>query len=379
MYSYQKTNRYFAQIADGLEELGAQELSELGAENVKPIFRGIYFNTDKGGLYRINYHTRFITRILAPLKSFECDSSKSLYRHASSIHWADFFSVDYTFAVFASVSDSSIKHSHYAALRVKDAVVDYFRSRFHERPNIDTITPDVWINLHIQNDKAVISLDTSGGSLHRRGYRRASVEAPMQETLAAAIIHLSEWDGTRPLVDPMCGSGTLLAEALLRYCRIPPGYLRKRFGFQSLPDFDPQIWHSVKSEAKANIRRLPEGLIAGSDILSSAVAAARKNLLLLPYGDAVNLKTTDFKAIKSIENSIIVCNPPYGIRIGRKGAMGAFMKSFGDFLKQRCNGSAAYIYFGDRALIESIGLKSSWKKPLKNADLDGRLVKYELY
>jgi len=177
----------------------------------------------------------------------------------------------------------------------------------------------------------------------------------------------------------MCGSGTLLSEALMRYCRIPAGYLRKRFGFQSLPDFDPQIWHAVKTKALAAMRPLPKDLISGRDILPSALAAAAKNMLSLPHGDAVNLINSDYQLIRNLPDAVIVCNPPYGIRIGRKSRMGAFMKTFGDFLKQRCLGSTAYIYFGDREWIKSMGLKSSWKKPLKNAGLDGRLVKYELY
>jgi len=302
-----------------------------------------------------------------------------LYRTAQAIEWADFFSVDNTFAVFATVSNSKINHSQYAAFCLKDSIVDYFRSRLGGRPNIDTNDPDVWINLHIENNHAVISFDTSGGSLHRRGYRKAPVEAPMQETLAAAIIRLSDWNGSQPVYDPMCGSGTLLCEALMHYCRIPSGFLRKRFGFEFLPDFDQAVWKSVKKEADEQIRPFPYGLIAGSDVSSEAIAASETNTHLLPHGENIRLQVMDFQDIEGLENSIIVCNPPYGIRTGKDGNIAALYKTFGQFLKQRCTGSSACIYFGDKSLIRHIELRPSWKKALKNGGLDGRLARFELY
>ena len=205
MYQYQQTNRYFAQIAGGLEETGVLELAELGATDITPSYRGIYFNADAAVLFRVNYRTRLITRVLAPLLTFDCHSDKYLYQTARDIEWTDFLTPDSTFAVFATVSGSNINHSKFAALRLKDAIVDQFRDATGKRPSIDTRKPDVWLNLWIKNDQAVISLDTSGGSLHRRGYRTASVEAPMQETVAAAAIRFSGWDGETPLYDPMCG------------------------------------------------------------------------------------------------------------------------------------------------------------------------------
>lgn len=379
MYDYQKTNRYFAQIAGGLEELGAAELIALHARSVQHAFRGIYFEADQAALYRINYLSRFLTRILAPLSSFPCHHTDGLYKNARLIDWSRFFSIHQTFAIFANVSHSKITHSQFAALRLKDAVVDCFRENYGERPSIEKINPDVWINLHIENDQATISLDTSGGSLHRRGYRKASVEAPMQETVAAAIIRYSEWDGSKPLHDPMCGSGTLLSEALMAYCIIPAGYLRKRFGFELLPDFDPSLWQKVKQEADATIRPLPDGLISGSDISLKAIEATRINLRCLPDGAKVSLAERNFQKLEQLQNRVIVCNPPYGIRLGEKKNLGQFYQSLGDFLKQRCQGSTAFIYFGNRDMLKHIGLKPSWKKPLENGGLDGRLAKFEIY
>ena len=181
--------------------------------------------------------------MIAPLSIFTCRNADHLYRKGSDIEWRDFFSADHTFAVFASVSNSTaVNHSEFAALRLKDAIVDYFRNLSGSRPTVEKINPDIWINLHIENNQAVIGIDTSGGSLHRRGYRKQTVKAPIQETLAAAIIHLSAWNGERPLYDPMCGSGTLVTEALMHYRRIPAGILRKRFGFEFLPDYDRKSW-----------------------------------------------------------------------------------------------------------------------------------------
>ena len=378
-YEYQQTQRYFAQIAGGMESLGATEIGELGAVEVSEVYRGLYFNADAATLYRINYCSRLLSRVIAPLANFQCQHTDQLYNVAKKINWADFFSLNQTFAIYANVSHSKIHHSKFAALRVKDGIADFFTEKFGKRPNVDTANPDVWINLHIERDRAVIGLDTSGGPLHKRGYRQISLAAPMQETLAAAIIRLSEWQGERPLFDPMCGAGTLLSEALMHYCRIPTGFLRKRFGFENLPDFDEKLWQEIKKETDARIRELPEKLISGSDLSPKAIAAAQKNLTNLPGGDGIVLSRKDFRDIYSLENSIIVCNPPYGIRLGEKEKLGAFYKQLGDFLKQRCQGSTAFIYFGEREFLKRIGLRPAWKKPLVNGALDGRLAKFELY
>ncbi len=379
VYQYQKDCRYFAQIADSLKEAGAKEIAELGAEDVRPEFSGIHFRADKSTLYRINYLTRLLSRCLAPLISHACHDTDTLYQKAKQIKWEDFFAEGNTFAVSGNVSDSAISHSKYAALRLKDAVADYFKEKTGQRPDVSVRNPDILLNLHIRNDKAVISLDTSGGALHRRGYREETVSAPMQETVAAAIIGFSQWDGSVPLYDPLCGSGTLLCEALMRYSNIPAGVFRNRFGFEFLPDFDSAVWKQVKKEADGHIRKLPQGLIAGSDVSAQAVSAARTNLMGLHYGNSVSVEKTDFRKLPALEEHVIVTNPPYGIRMGADEDLEAFYKDLGDFLKQKCKGSAAYIYFGERRYIKKIGLKASWKKPIKAGGLDGRLVKYEIY
>ena len=216
MLTYQKSGRYFAQIAEGLEDLGGKELQELGARDIKSGHRGFYFSADKASLYRLNYCSCLLSRVLAPLIRFDCHSAKYLYKTACNIDWPSLIDLKNTFAVKANVSHSKITHSQYASLRLKDAIVDIFRKKTGKRPDVDTKTPDVLFNLHIQNNKATIYLDTSGASLHRRGYRSQSITAPMQEIVAAAIIRLSGWDGSRPLVDPMCGSVMRSYDALLQ-------------------------------------------------------------------------------------------------------------------------------------------------------------------
>jgi putative N6-adenine-specific DNA methylase len=378
-FEYQRRPRYFAQVAGSIEDLGAQELGELGARHIQPAYRGLYFEADKATLYRINYTSRLITRVLAPLATFSCHSTRALYKKAKETAWAHFFRADQTFAVRSTVTHSKITHSQYAALCVKDAIADYFREREHRRPTVDRIEPDVWISVYIEKNRATLSLDTSGGSLHRRRYSGHRLEAPMQETVAAAIVRLAAWEGSNPLYDPMCGSGTLLSEALMSFSRIPAGYLRETFGFEHLPDFDPLLWKTVKKEAEGGIRELPKGLITGSDASPRAIQAARANLDKLPYGDRIGLEVKDFQTLHILHNTTILCNPPYGIRLGQEETLRDMYKKLGDFLKQRCKNASAYLYCGNRNLISSIGLKPSWKKPLMSGGLDGRLVKYEIY
>ncbi len=378
MFEYQKTNQYFGQISPGMEDLGVAELANLKAEKVQAARGGISFEADKATLYRLNYQSRLLTRILASLATFRCHETSLLYKKALSIKWSKLFNLDQTFAIYTNISRSKISHSQYAGQVLKDAIVDHFRKRYGKRPNVDSKYPDIRFNLHIYKNIATISFDTSGESLHRRGYRRQAVDAPMQETLAAAIIQLTGWNGETPLYDPMCGSGTLLSEALMKYCQIPPALLRKRFGFELLPDFDERIWQSVKREADSQIVELPEKLISGSDISPNAVAAARENNHFLPNSRQIKWYVLDFQDVTNLEKSTIVCNPPYGIR--QKAAnIEELYKKIGDFLKQRCKGSTAYIYAGEPELIWKIGLKPSWQKSLRNGPLKGKLAKFVIF
>lgn len=379
MYEYQKSGRYFAQVADDIKDIAEAELLELGAVETSHSYRGIYFNADQESLYRINLHSRLINRILAPLKTFDCHSDKYLYQVGKQIHWEDFLNPEQTLAISANVTQSNINHSKFAALRLKDAIVDYFREREGKRPSIDRRNADLWLNVHIEKNVAIISVDTSGGSLHRRGYRVETIPAPMSETLAASIIRYSEWNGQTPLYDPLCGSGTLLCEAYLAATKTPSAYLRSKFGFERLLDFDAVLWAKVKKDADNKIQPVSKSLIQGSDIDSKVVETAKKNSTVIDPDRHIKIIQKDIFDIEKLANTTIVCNPPYGIRIQHMSDLDNFYKNLGDFLKQRCTNSTAYIYFGDRKYIKQIGLRSSKKWILSSGGLDGRLVKYVMY
>lgn len=379
MFDFQSGAPFFAQAPGMMEEMCEQELKELGAEATRVSYRGVYFKADLTTLYRINYSARMISRVLAPLTGFFCRSTDVLIEKARKIAWEEIFSLNQTFSITASVAKSQITNSLYASQCLKDGIVDHFRDIYGRRPDVDTVNPDVRFNLHIEKDKAVISLDTSGDSLHKRGYRLLAGEAPMQETLAAAIIRVTEWNGEQPLWDPMCGSGTLLCEALMHYCRIPAQYLRKKFGFFALPGFNKDAWEQLKAELDSQIRPLPEGLISGSDKYQRILNTAQDNLSRLPFGDKVKLSCHPFSHVNEYKNGVLVVNPPYGIRLGEIEEVRVLYKELGDFLKQRCPGTTAYIYMGDPALRKEIGLRTSRRVPLVNGKLEGVLVKIESY
>ncbi len=378
-YLYEKESQYFAQVAESIKEIAIKELKELGAYDLKPVFRGVWFKASKKDFYRINYFSRLISRILAPLVTFECHDKDDLYKAAKKIRWEEFLTLKKTFSITANVSESQITHSNFAGLRVKDAIADYFRDRTNRRPNVDAKDPYIIINLHIHKNKATLGIDASGGPLHKRGYREESVSAPMQETVAASIIRLSEWDGKMPLYDPMCGSGTLLCEALMKYCRIPAQVFRTWFGFERLPDFDANLWEQIQKESRNNFKELKKDMIAGSDVSEHSVNAAKTNIMGLHFGSEITIEQKDFQDIESMENTVIVTNPPYGIRMGKGTNLNEFYQNFGFFLKNRCKKSIAFVYFGEPRYIKKVPLSPSWKRPLKIGGLDGKLVKYELY
>ncbi len=379
MYEYQSNNIYFAQVTGMMEELGQQELQELGATDTKLSYRGVYFKADHETLYRINYTSRLLSRVLAPLKNFYCDNTGVLKKTADTIEWDDFLTVDNTFSITSSVANSKINNSLYASQCLKDGIADYFRNKFGKRPDVDTVNPDVRFNLFIEKDAAVISLDTSGDSLHKRGYRLLAGEAPMQETLAAAIIQLSNWDGQNTLWDPMCGSGTILCEALMHYCRIPAQKLRKNFGFFYLPDFNNELWKKVKDESDSQIRPLPKGLIKGSDKSQRILEIAKDNLSRLPYSNNIELAGHPFQHVKEFKDGTLITNPPYGIRLGNPEDVQVLYKELGDFIKQRCTGTTSFIYTGEPSLRKHIGLKTSRRIHLVNGKLEGVLLMFDSY
>ena len=378
MYEYYR-NGFFAQVTGKMEDLCKEELIELGAKDTEVSYKGVYFKADFPTIYKINYTSRLLSRVLAPLVSFPCRSTEYLYQRAKKIHWEDFCSLEKTFSISASVSQSRITNSLYASQCLKDGIADYFRNKYGKRPDVQVVNPDVRFNLHIEKDMAVISLDTSGESLHKRGYRLLAGEAPMQETLAAALIRISKWDGQNTLYDPMCGSGTILCEALMHYCRVPSQKLRNKFGFFNLPEFNKKEWNEVKAECDGKIRPLQKNIICGSDISREAIKVAKKNLAHLTYSESVDLSVKPFQQIEEFENGTLITNPPYGMRLSESDDVQALYKEFGDFLKTKCPGTSAFIYTGNPELRKFIGLKTTRRLPLDNGKLEGVLLQIDSY
>ncbi len=381
MFEYAKHHRFFAACTRGLEPLLVDELRELGAEPDEPGMRGVAFRADTTALYRVAYATRIASRVLAPLLTFDCHSDKYLYKTARNIDWDRLLDPDRTFVIDASVSDSHISHSQFAAQRLKDAVCDHFREKTGRRPSVEKRTPDLRLYLHLRHNRAVIGIDVGGGALHRRGYRIESVEAPLQETLAAAVVRLSGWDGERPLHDPMCGSGTLLAEAVLHTTRTPSGWLRAKSNpaWAALPDFDAKIWKTVKSDLDRAVRELPRDLVSGADLDPVAVQASRSNLGRVPGGKNVRIDRLDARELSLDAPATVLVNPPYGVRLGARGEVEALYKALGDALKRRCTGSTAFVVCGDVKLVGSLGLRPSKRIPLWNGGIECRVARLDLY
>jgi putative N6-adenine-specific DNA methylase len=378
MFEYQKSNQYIATISNGLETEGAEELAELGAEKTFLNYRAVSFTANPHAMMKITVMNRLFSRILAPLARFRCLNDDDLYQGARrNIEWEKIMSPDDTFSVFANVGNSNITHSHYSALNLKDAIADYFRDKFGKRPDVDRENPDVEISVGIFKNEAIISLDIGHGPLHKRGYRLKGVEAPLKENLAAALVRISGWDGSKPLYDPFCGSGTILAEAGLQYCKMPPASLNTKWGFEQLPDFDAAEWEKVKTEIRSEIRPLSPNLIFGSDIDSRAVNITHDNLDNLPFADEIAVTLCDFKAL-SIENAMIICNPPYGVRLDEVDKVKVLLGEFGDFLKHKCQGSTAWILVGDKELVNFIGLKPSRRVEIYNGDIECRFVEIKI-
>jgi len=375
LYEYQRGGRYFVQVAGSLERLAKEELQELGAKILTEVPRGFGISCDLTTLYKIIYSSRMAQRVLAPLLSFACHSEKYLARQSATLlDWTQLFQAEESFGITVNLSGSKIRHSLYAGQLLKDAICDQFRNRYGVRPDFSTQDPRSSFNLHIKDNFATIALDLSG-SMHKRGYRSGSVDAPLQETLAAAIIRMSGWDGQRPLIDPMCGSGTLLCEALMSYCRIPAALLRDDRFLHHYPDHDQVLWNQIKAATNANMRELPEGLIRGSDISPTALRVARACLDKLPYGNTIQLERSRFQDLPAEPGRCVITNPPYGVRMEDESSTKPLYNQLGDWLKQRCKDSEAYILCGSVALVSELRLRAYWKKALKNADLEVKLAK----
>lgn len=372
--------QYFATVARGLEDLAAQELQDLGAQSVRPEFCGVAFTGNKALLYRVNLWARLPFRILVQVATFRCKTADDLYRGVYKFDWQPYLSPEQTLAVSATGKTPQLNHTHFTALQVKNAIVDQQRDRFQARSDVDTRQPQVQVNVHLHRDRAVISLDSSGSSLHRRGYRPAVGKAPLKESLAAALIYLSGWQPTQAFCDPLCGSGTLPLEAALIGLNCAPGLFRDRFGFEGWQDFDSVLWRRVRREAEAAQKAALEVPVVGCDRDASTVIQARSNARDSQVADQVSFLVQELSEVEAPATSgVLLCNPPYGERLGNPEELGDFYKLLGDVLKQRFKGWTAFVLSGNKALAKSIGLKSSQRIPVYNGNLPCQLMKYELY
>jgi len=372
--------QYFATVARGLESLAAQELLDLGADAVNPGFCGVAFSGDRTLLYRVNLWARLPFRILVKLAEFPCQDGEDLYRGIQSLDWQPHLTPGHTLAVKATGKTRRLNHTHFTALQVKNAIVDQQQVRWGDRSSVNTHQPDVQVNVHLYQDQCTVSLDSSGSSLHRRGYRLAMGAAPLKESLAAALIQISGWQSDQPFFDPLCGSGTLPLEACLKALNMAPGLFRERFGFQTWPDFDPSLWAGLVQAAQLNQHTVLSTSVWGSDRDLDTIQQARANADCCGVGDQVVFNAMELDQVEPPgDGGILLCNPPYGNRLGKEEKLGHFYKLLGDVLKQRFKGWTAFVLSGNKSLAQAIGLKSSQRTPIYNGSIQCQLMRYELY
>lgn len=373
--------QFIAKTFSGLEELLAEEIKVLGGKNIQLLTRGVQFEGDKKLLYRANYELRTALRILVPVASFQVSSDNVLYEKVRDINWHQWMNVDNTLAVDAVTFSENLNHSHFIALRTKDAIVDQFRGRTGKRPSIDTEKPDLAIQVHIgREDLCTVSLDSSGVSLHQRGTKLLSTAAPVNEVLAAGMILLSGWDKKTPLMDFMCGSGTILMEAAMILRNIPPQLKREYFSFHHWKDFDPALWSEVVKEAQERIVTAPR-LIYGIDINKNAVNKAIANIQGAGLEDVIQIESRSFQlSPPPADNGVIITNPPYGERLNDdQEVLNGLYRAIGDKLKQDYKGWWAWLISSNTQALKHIGLHPTKKRTLFNGPLECKFLGYELF
>lgn len=366
---------FFAPCPRGLEGVLAQELAVLKAENVQVTDGGVGFSGSMQTMMLANLHSRIASRVLWKLAEKPYRSEDDIYRLARDLDWQDLFSVDNTIKVSVTAVKSPLRSPEFVGLKVKDGICDRFRLKTGERPSVDTREPDMRINLFLTERMATIYLDTSGEPLFKRGYRQDAGDAPLRENLAAGILALTGWQPSQALYDPMCGSGTFLIEAALKARNIAPG-MRRSFAFQQFRMHGAAEWEKLREQAKA-LENTNAYAIHGSDVSSTVLIHAQKNLEVAGVADTVTLKQLNVLDAKSLaESGIWLCNPPYGVRLDEKEKLAASYPQWGDVLKQRFAGWRAYFFTGDLDLAKKIGLKASKRTPLFNGALECRLFEY---
>jgi len=372
------TYSFIAKTVSGLEEVLLNELKDLGASNLLPLRRAVGFNGTKDLMYRANYVCRTALRILKPLKTFDVTEQKSLYDNIAEIEWEELLEPANSIAVDSIISDAVFTNSQYVSLKTKDAIVDRLRTKWGTRPSVNLDDPDLRINVHIFKQSCSVSLDSSGRSLHKRGYRVSTGIAPLNEVLASGLIHLAGWDRQSPFVDPMCGSGTLLIEAAMLSGKIPAAYFKPEFGFMKWKDYEPELWYKIKEEEDEKM--VNAGcIIRGCDISSRAIDSVMQNIRFAKLINRIKVEVSPYESYIPPEgNGIVVTNPPYDERL-HVVDMIAFYKKIGDVLKKKYRGYEAWVISSDLRALKFIGLHPSKKITVFNGPLECRFVKFTLY
>lgn len=362
----------------GFEALLAEELKQLGAVNIVSGVRNVQFDGDKGFMYKANLALRTAIKILKPIESFTVKNEEDLYRKIYDIDWTPYLKSTGTLAIDATVHSNYFKHSQYISLKTKDAIVDKFRDSTGTRPNVDLRFPDMKLNVHIDEHHCTLSLDTSGESLHKRGYKLATNIAPINEVLAAGLVMLSGWDGQSDFMDPMCGSGTILIEAAMIACNIPPNLMRKEFAFERWPDWDVDLFEKIE-ESLLNKTREFHYKIMGYDKAPSAVMKAQENVTNAHLEEYITVKHEDFfKTQKAGDGKLhMVFNPPYGERLDID--LEQFYANIGSTLKHGYPNTNAWLITSNLEALKFVGLRPSRKIKVMNAKLEAKFVKYEMY
>ncbi|MFO0879710.1 MAG: THUMP domain-containing protein [Gemmataceae bacterium] len=372
------TSTFFATCGRGIEPILADELTQLGARDVTLGRGGVSFAGDRAMLYRANLWLRTAVRVLWPILEAPVVTPDDLYAAVQTIDWAQWLTPRHTLAVDCNVRDSAITHSQYAARRVKDAICDQFVDRCGSRPSVDPEEPMLGFNLHIYRNQATLSLDSSGMSLHKRGYRPIQTRAPINEALAAAIILRTGWRGTVPLVDPLCGSGTFAIEAAWIALRRPPGLTRKRFGFMGWMDYDVGLWAELRDEARQQMLRTLPVPVIGSDARGDAVSFAIDNAKAAGMGHILRFAKRDLRNLEVPPGppGILVCNPPYGERLGEERELVGLYRLLGEVFRTRAPGWQLWVFTGNQHLAREIGLEPHEEIPLFNGKIPCRLLAF---
>ncbi len=362
----------------GLEDVLAEEIKSIKADNIKVLRRAVCFTGNKEVLYKANYLCRTAIRVLVLIDEFKIRNEEDLYNRIAKINWDEYMSFKKTFAIDANVFSSCITHTKYAALKVKDAIVDQYNRKYSLRPSVEAKRPDIRLSLHIENNNCLLYLDSSGSSLHKRGYRIATNKAPINEILAAGLIYLSGWDGSKDFIDPMCGSGTILIEAAMKACNIPSGYYRKYYCFKKWRDFDEDLWNKVIEDASKEIIE-SEGRIIGSDISEESIDIAKKNIKNAKLHYDIELKHSSIQDyVPPTDGGVVITNPPYDERIKIDDAKKLY-QDIGDSFKNRFNNYKAWLITSNIDSLKFIGLRPSQKIKLYNGPLECCFVQYDVY